>query len=974
MRKFLSLLLVLALCLSLSAAALASSEEPAASSDNTTVFPDVYPEDALVIYDDEELDTIINAIINTMTLEEKLEFVSGDSADTTPLGYGTGAWLGLARLGIPVMRSYDGPMGVISKSGVETTKPASEIALAASWNIDMAYAYGALCGEENKSMAGSMQLGAQLDNARDLFFGRTRDTFGEDWFLTGSIGAAEAEGIQSENVIAVLKHFSGYVDNSNPGTPSYTYVDEQTLHENMLSGFEMAVKDGGALSIMSSYNRIDGEWYLNDNVIETQAASNSYLQITVARDMWNWNGMFVTDWGGNQQYSTNKGTDMETPSAANNSAASIEMSMEAGETTLEQVEDAIYHILWAVGKIGYLGLVELSDDGRTVKEEPGRTEPIELPAMDDIDERLEMLAENYETALQSAEEGAVLLKNDNDALPLSEDSGSIALIGESMAYTFMGHYSESSQGALTGTTTPYESLCEILGDEQVDVYAAIDEFGETVPAANLYVDEAATENGVLRTDAATGETVTDEQLSYLTNSKTYFNAEDGNAFEQGSEYTIETYLVVDESGTYDLLLGGIGGTTEAYITIDGEEVELAASTSSDFPTSSAVYTSTGVNFSAGSLYEPVDETASDEAETAEDDPTNGGEFGDFGGMAAFFNFGPSGYSRFELEAGVAYKITIHATADSEWKDMQLVLNWKTPGYDDDIYAEALEAAASYDTVVVSVYHRETNDTLSLDDSAQEAMLMDVIAAAKAAGNRVIVVGYLALPIDVTDWIDDVDAFLCMWLPGQASGQATAELLTGVVNPSGKLPVAWPMSAEDAQTDGLPETGTEIDIEEGIFMGYRWYDSADIAPRWDFGYGLSYTTFEYSDLEITEAADGIDEYGYDVTFTITNTGDVAGAEVAEVYLGAAEVPENIQMAMYQLAGFTKVTLEPGESQTVTVHIDQRSLSYWDINLGSDELYQRADGTSDKWTVATGNRNIYVGSAEDNLILCQTVTVG
>ena len=1014
MKRFLSILLTLALCLGLCGAAFASGEpsaepsgEPSGEIESETAsFPDVYPEDAFVYYSDEELDVIIRAIINTMTYDEKLTAVSGDQAMTTPRGYGTGAWLGIPRLGVPIMRSYDGPMGVTSPSGLVTTKPVSEIGMAANFDVEAAYRNGVLYGRDNKASAGNLQLGIQLDNARDLFFGRTRDTYGEDWFLTGSIGAAQAAGMQSENVIAVLKHFSGYVDNSNPGSPSYVYVDEQTLHENITSGFEMAVKDGGALAIMSSYNKIDGPWYLNENVTETQAASNKYLQYTIARDIWGWKGMFITDWGGNQQYSLNRGTDMETPSAAKNSQASIEMSMEEGETTMEDVEIALYHILWALGKIGYLGLVELNDDGLTVKEEPGRTDPIELPDPPMGEEREAILEADYEIALEGTEGGAVLLKNDG-ALPLSAESGSIALIGESMANTFMGHYGESSYGSLTGTRSPYEGLYDILGD-QVELYPAIDNFGVPVPAENLFVDAAGTKNGVTRTDVNTGEVYTDESISYLTNSKTYYNAEDGTAFPEGSEYVIETYLKVDESGVYTLLVGGIGGTTEASINMGIEEVGLAASTAVKFPTTMPVYTSTGVNFTVGSLYDPngdasdeasgeasdeaateasneaasdepvSDEPASDEAADAgeasadlEDDPTNGGEYGTFGGMATV-TVTVSGCSKFNLEAGKTYKLTFHVTANSDLKDMQLCLNWKTPGYDDNIYADAIEAAKTHDTVVVSAYHRETNNNLALDSTAQNQLLLDVIVAAKEAGKRVIVVGYFALPVDVTDWIDDVDAFLCMWLPGQAAGQATAELLTGIVNPSGKLPVTWPKNAGDAQTDGLPQTGSEFTIEEGIYMGYRWYDKEGIEPRWDFGYGMSYTTFEYSDLKITEAADEGEEYGYDVTFTVTNTGDVAGSEAAQVYLGEIAVPENIMIAKYQLAGFVKIhDLQPGESETVTVHIDQRSLSYWDVNL--ETMYERDNGTVDKWTVATGTRTIYVGASSDDFRLSESVTI-
>ena len=114
-------------------------------------------------------------------------------------------------------------------------------------------------------------------------------------------------------------------------------------------------------------------------------------------------------------------------------------------------------------------------------------------------------------------------------------------------------------------------------------------------------------------------------------------------------------------------------------------------------------------------------------------------------------------------------------------------------------------------------------------------------------------------------------------------------------------------------------------------------------------------------------------GFDVTFTVTNTGDVAGSEVAQVYLGEAQLPEGLQSAKVQLAAFEKVRdLEPGESREVTLHVNERSLSYW--NSDQEELTEREDGTKDKWTVATGARTIYVGAASDNLPLSAEVEVG
>ena len=162
---------------------------------------------------------------------------------------------------------------------------------------------------------------------------------------------------------------------------------------------------------------------------------------------------------------------------------------------------------------------------------------------------------------------------------------------------------------------------------------------------------------------------------------------------------------------------------------------------------------------------------------------------------------------------------------------------------------------------------------------------------------------------------------------------------------------------------------------GVFLStYRWYDWEEVEPLYAYGYGLSYTTFEYSDLTVTPAAEGVDDIGFDVSFTITNTGDVTGSEIAQVYvtgLGEDELPADVQTYVKQLCGFARVEdIRPGESREVTVHVNQRSLSYW----WSDGLTtERADGTADKFHVFPGERTILVGAASDNILLRETVDI-
>lgn len=229
-------------------------------------------------------------------------------------------------------------------------------------------------------------------------------------------------------------------------------------------------------------------------------------------------------------------------------------------------------------------------------------------------------------------------------------------------------------------------------------------------------------------------------------------------------------------------------------------------------------------------------------------------------------------------------------------------------------------------------------------------LIDAVATANP--NTVIVMNS-ASPHDMP-WADKVRGILYMWFPGQEGGDATADVLLGRVNPGGKLPFTFPRRPADvaAYSEAHPEryTGNETQVlySEGIFTGYRHYDQNRIRPLFPFGFGLSYTTFAYSDLKTAPAADG-----FDVTFTLRNTGAVAGAEVAQVYLARPARPP-VPMAPKALAAFARVALQPGESKTVTVRIEPRSFEYWDV-----------DG--DRWLKAGGTRAVQVGASSADIRL-------
>lgn len=242
--------------------------------------------------------------------------------------------------------------------------------------------------------------------------------------------------------------------------------------------------------------------------------------------------------------------------------------------------------------------------------------------------------------------------------------------------------------------------------------------------------------------------------------------------------------------------------------------------------------------------------------------------------------------------------------------------------------------------------------------AYSSVDQDALVAAVAAANpQTVVVLQSGGPVSMP-WVGDVPGIVENWLPGQVDGDALAPVLFGDVNPSGKLPVTFPVSIEDGplrskhQYPGVRDANgvPRVSYSEGLLVGYRWFDAKRIAPLFPFGHGLSYTTFRYSRLRVVKARGG-----YRVTARVTNTGKRTGAEVAQVYVsnpaGTGEPPK-------QLKGFAKVTLRPGASKRVSVKLDRRSFATWSTR-------------KHRWTVAPGRYVVRVGGSSRRLPLSATV---
>ena len=261
--------------------------------------------------------------------------------------------------------------------------------------------------------------------------------------------------------------------------------------------------------------------------------------------------------------------------------------------------------------------------------------------------------------------------------------------------------------------------------------------------------------------------------------------------------------------------------------------------------------------------------------------------------------------------------------------------------------EAAETAKQAKVAVVCVglpdiYESEGFDRETMAMPEGHIRLIETVAAANP---NTVVVLFCGCAVEMP-WLDKVKAVLYMGLPGQAGGAAAASLLTGKANPSGKLTETWPLCYDDVPSrDTFGKKTTHY--KEGLYAGYRYYDKAGKAVRFPFGYGLSYTQFAYSDLKIE---------GRTVTATVTNTGSTAGAEVVQLYVAP---PQNgLYRPAKELKGFAKVSLQPGESQTVHFELNDRSFAVW------------CDGC---WKVPMGSYEICVGASVADIRLCAALTV-
>jgi len=872
----------------------------------------------------------VDKLLSQMTIDEKMALIRGASEPPATNQGQAGYLTGVPRLGIPPIRMSDGPPGVLTRN--PSMAETATMGVAATFSAKDAEQNGAVIAREAKSLGIDVVLEPFINIDRDITFARGYNTEGEDPVLTGIIGAGLVRGIQSEGVMSQAKHYVAYDTDGNN-----VFVDQQALHEIYVSPFIDAVQ-AGVSSIMCSYNKVNG----------VQACGNPDTLIKILRDEVGFKGFVTSDWGAVHAADyINQGLDMEMPGPGPKDSPLSSMMFSfftteepkpqpppkfntallagfLGGTLPEEPKPKPFNFgafgtgrdahtnLWNLRKEGKLDdatitraagrvLYEIDKFGYLDHPTPGQAGPKDPP--------VHAVEANAAVIQKTAEDAAVLLKNADNVLPLKA-SETVALIGPGAGQTVsIGTAGERSIGWPWRQIGTVQAMAKIAPEVNVTYAVEDDMTGAPIPA-NFWTSDGG-KPGIQRL-AADGAKSTDAILDFTTKA--------GTALPANSEVTWEGTLNIPSEGTYWIYLQLLGAA--GSIEIDGKRVA-------------------GANGMRGGVH---------------GDTVLGGKDGLMPTTDGLDNL----RTAVTLTAG-AHKVRVHIEGDTSNHPAQVRLAWVTPEQRKANHEAAIAAAKSAKTAVVFVWSRGKTDFVLPGNGSDydQDKLIEEIAAVNP--NTVVVLN-ISQPIAMP-WLSKVKGVLQMWWPGDEGGWATANILVGKTSPAGRLPFTWAKKLTDypATNPKYPERSSKgVDgkttFSEGINVGYRWFDKEKIAPEFPFGFGLSYTTFAYSNLKTEPAAEG----GIVAEFDVKNTGTVASDEVPQVYLGRPEHKFPGEFPEHALVAFDRIHLNPGESKRVSVTVPLRRLQFWSTEAG-------------KWTTATGPRAVLVGGSSRNLDLASTVDV-
>jgi beta-glucosidase len=817
--------------------------------------------DAVPAPDSPAVEQRVDSLLAKLTLEQKVDLLSGFDNFSTHAE---------PQIGLPAMTMSDGPYGVRG-AGPSTAYPAG-IGLAASWDPALAERIGQGMGRDARARGINFLLGPGVNMYRAPQNGRNMEYFGEDPFLSGSMAVGLIDGVQSQGVVATVKHFAA--NNSEYDRRHLdTHIDERTLHEIYLPAFEMAVKQGHAGAVMSSYNLVNGDY----------PAENRTLGYDILQKDWGFNGIFMSDWGATSgpghdwMKAFNAGLDLEMPAPDAFSPAHLLPALRNGTLSQAMLDDKVRRILRTAARFGFLD--------RPQKD-------LSLPLFS---------LQNDQVALDGALESLTLLKNDQQLLPLDASRiKTLAVIGPDAdpAVASAGGSSHvdafQAQSILAGIT-------HLVGDKVRVLYSrglpsAMDVFKN---AAFVTADGG---QGLLKetfhNDAFQGKpvsTVVDQHIDQWKPELWTTPATNRQSIRWSGKF------VPKHDGQY-LFLTAAASEDTYVLYIDGKPV----------------------------ITQPHRE-----------------------GQAPL-------YATLSLKANQPVSIRLDYKPDVDYSRM----GFGVIATDDLIAPDARKMAAMADAAVVAIGFDPNSESEAYDRTFQLPWGQEALIEAVASANRHTIVTVTSGGGYATDgWLDQVPALLQNWYPGQQGGTAIAQVLFGEHSPEGKLPMSferqWADNPVHDSYDAAPHpegTRPSVTYSEGVFLGYRWYTSHPDKPQplFAFGYGLSYSSFQFSHVSVKTLPGDEAE----VSFDVSNTGKREAADVAQVYVG--DPSATVARPERELKGFRKVRLASGETQHVSLHLDRRAFAYYDVG-------------SHGWKVDPGLFKIYVGDASNHTPLQAELTL-
>src|SRR5271168_1905463 len=804
----------------------------------------------------------VEAILSKMTLEQKIDMIGGED-DFYIRAY--------PELGLPRLRMADGPIGV--RHGGPSTTMAGGISMAASWDPALAAKVGTQIARDARAKGAHFMLGPAFNIYRAPMNGRNFEYMGEDPYLAGQIAVGYIQGMQSQGVSATAKHFMG--NNSDFDRHNVdSIIDERTMREIYLPAFEAAVKQGHVRSVMDSYNLTNG----------SHMTQNGYLNNEVLKKEWGFDGILMSDWTSTYDAvgAANGGLDLEMPSGKFMNREKLLPAIQQGQVSVATIDDKVRRILRVAIQFGWLDHEQTDLTISRYNREGDRV------------------------ALQAAREGAVLLKNDGNLLPLKKEAvKSILVVGP-------GAYPAVPVGGGSAHVVPFEAVSFLQGISDYVGNSAQVFYSPGIPTVQ--------EMAALKSFSTTASGGTPGfKAEHFTNpdlqgTPFFTRIEDRVDFgpppskrtlpgeAMSSRWT--GYYTPTAAGTYDLFVSSTGEDGGYYRVFVDDKIVL-----DDWTTSKEVLGVATLTFATFDTY--------------------------------------------------PHKVVLEHHGQSEWLGGRLHMGITREGA--FVLPDAKKLAAKADVVVVAVGFDPQSETEGADRTFHLPPGQDeLIQEMSAANKNTIVVLTSGGGVDMNEWIDRVPALLEAWYPGQEGGKAAAEILFGDVNPSGRLPATFERHWEDnpVHDSYYPAPGSNrVVYKEGVFVGYRGYEHSGTKPLFPFGYGLSYTSFAYANLVVKPANaaaknDGLSAPLYQVSFDVTNTGAREGADVAQVYV--AEAHAKVPRPAKELKGFARINLNPGETKTVTVSLDGRAFSYYDAE-------------AKKWRADSGEYQILVGRSSQDIQL-------